>query len=61
METQKTLSLSLCMVLGKKQRFYSWVGNFPWQKEWLPTPLLGVGFLVTPLVNNLPAMQETWL
>ena len=43
-----------------RQQFDSWVMKFPWRQDRLPLQYSLVS-LVAQMVNNLPAIQETWV
>ena len=44
----------------KKPQVNFWVGMFPWRRDTLSTPVSWAS-LVTQMVKNSPAMQETWV
>ena len=44
----------------RKPQFDSWVGKIPWRRARLPTPVF-LGLPLWLLVNNPPAMWETWV
>ena len=54
------LSWSRIRLQCRRPRFNPWVGKIRWTRERLPTPVF-LGFPVAQLVENLPAMQETWV
>ena len=44
----------------RRPQFNSWVVNFTWRRDRLPTPVF-LGFVIAQKVKNPPARQETWV